>query len=70
MKMKKLLAAAGALCLAVTLGACQLFNPTEGRLNDTMHTMFFDFTVTGAYLAEEYDCLLYTSDAADDRPRV
>lgn len=47
MKMKKLLAAAGALCLAVTLGACQLFTPTEGRLNDTMHTMFFDFTVTG-----------------------
>ena len=55
MKMKKLLAAAGALCLAVTLGACQLFTPTEGRLNDTMHTMFFDFTVTGAYLAEEYE---------------
>ena len=55
MKMKTLLAAAGALCLAVTLGACQLFNPTEGRLNDTMHTMFFDFTVTGAYLAEEYE---------------
>lgn len=55
MKMKKLLAAAGALCLAVTLGACQLFNPTEGRLNDTMHTMFFDFTVTGAYLAKEYE---------------
>ena len=29
MKMKKLLAAAGALCLAVTLGACQLFNPLK-----------------------------------------
>ena len=53
---KRLLTAALALALALGLAACGGDGGNnEGRVDDTMETYFFDFTVNGAYLTNDYE---------------
>ena len=53
---KRLLTAALALALALGLAACGGDGGNnEGRVDDTMETYFFNFTVNGAYLTNDYE---------------
>lgn len=52
---KRILTLALALVTMLGLTACGLEQTTEGRLNDTMKTYFFDFTIHSASLASEYN---------------
>ena len=53
---KRLLTAALALALALGLAACGGDGGNnEGRVDDTMETYFFDFTVNSAYLTNDYE---------------
>ena len=53
---KRLLTAALALTLALGLTACGGDGGSnEGRVDDTMETYFFDFTVNSAYLTNDYE---------------
>ena len=53
---KRLLTAALALALALGLTACGGDGGSnEGRVDDTMETYFFDFTVNSAYLTNDYE---------------
>ena len=52
---KRLFALAVAVVMALGLAACGGSGSNEGRVEDTMETYFFDFTVNSAYLADEYE---------------
>ena len=55
MMSKRCLSGALALVLALGLTACGGGSGNnEGRMDDTMETYFFDFTVNGAYLTDDY----------------
>ena len=41
---------AAAVVMALGLAACGGSGSSEGRVDDTMETYFFDFTVNSAYL--------------------
>ena len=67
--MKKIVSLLLAAIMAVSLAGCASpLNPSsaepgypdengnaEGYLNDTMHTYFFDYTVTNAYVCNEFE---------------
>ena len=52
---KRLFALAVAVVMVLGLAACGESGSNEGRVEDTMETYFFDFTVNSAYLTDEYE---------------
>lgn len=50
----RLFALAAAAVMALGLTACGGGGSSEGRVDDTMETYFFDFTVNSAYLTSDY----------------
>ena len=54
--MKRVFVLVTALVMALSLAACGGdAEANEGRVNDTMETYFFDFTVNSAYLTADYE---------------
>lgn len=47
--------AASSIAADSSVGYPDEYGNAEGRLGDTMHTYFFDYTVNSAYLCDEYE---------------
>ena len=60
MRRRGIICLAGLLCLLILAGCGEKEGYAsdgyaEGRMGDTMHTCFFDYTVNSAYLCDEYE---------------